>query len=314
MTIHNQDNFNDYLHHFKWHDLKGRYWLAPGLNAQADEHLLVFIYGHHSSLERNQGVLQHFRQVGRVLAIDLPGFGGMDSLYKMGLKPNIDNFAHYLNHLLRLHTKENQKFSLIGFCFGFLITTRLLQIYPSWQERIRLNLSVVGFLSGKRFSFSKNRRRWYLIGAKFISMRLGAFIFRYLVLNRWILRRFYAKTSLAKTKFMNKNPAQRRELMEVEIDLWHRNDVRTWAFTSIVMLNCDLIGETVNTDVYHLATDYDQYFNHNNNIEDLKKVYNQVTFIKMNLSNHAPTIIISPKEAQEMIPQEMLDVFEKEIE
>ena len=99
--MNQKQTFESYLVDFEIDGLKGRYWQAPALQPSRDSCLFVMLYGHHASLERNRGLLQYLRRFGRILIIDLPGLGGMDSFYKIGKKPTLDNYAHFLHKFLK---------------------------------------------------------------------------------------------------------------------------------------------------------------------------------------------------------------------
>lgn len=313
MTKNKKSDFYEFIEELDYQGLKGRLWRAPALKPQAKDHLIIFIYGNHSSLERVRGVNQYLRNFGEILMVDLPGFGGMDSFYKLGKKPTLDNFAHYLHDVLKAHLKPNQKFSIVGFCFGFLIASRFLQLYPTWQPRIRLNISVVGFLSGRSFIFKRIRRHMYILGCWLVANRLGAFVFRYLIVNSWMLRCFYGKNTLSKSKFVNMTKAQKQALLDIEIELWHNNHIRTWGYTLLEMFKSDLVNCKIQTNAYHLASP-DQYFDHDLIFKDMQTVFKKAKLIFMKLTNHAPTTIIDPAEARRIITGEVVSLFEKEIE
>src|SRR3990167_2869837 len=107
--------------------MKGRMLHLPTPKNKKREILLV--YGHHASLERMYSFARVMNRYGSVTMPDLPGFGGMDSFYKIGRKPTLDNMADYLASLIRLRYK-NRRLSIAGFSFGFLVVTRMLQRYP----------------------------------------------------------------------------------------------------------------------------------------------------------------------------------------
>ncbi|HVX58738.1 MAG TPA: hypothetical protein VG964_03315, partial [Candidatus Saccharimonadales bacterium] len=74
--------------------LQGRMLRLPA-PAGIDREIL-FIYGQHSSLERWWGLAQELNKMGALTMPDLPGLGGMTSLYKIGQTPDIDAMADYL--------------------------------------------------------------------------------------------------------------------------------------------------------------------------------------------------------------------------
>ena len=315
--MENTDNlsemdFAQYVFDLEIDNLKGRYWQAPALEKKADSHVIVFLYGHHSSLERNLGLVQYLRRFGRVIMPDLPGLGGMDSFYKIGKKPTLDNYAQYLEAFLNSKLAQNQKFTLFGMSLGLVIVTRFLQKYPQRRKDLRLLISVAGFLTGSTLKFSKVRRFIYLKFLMTVKIKLGAWLFRCLVLNRWILRTFYARTFSAKAKFKNQTSKRKKQLLDMEVHLWHCNDVRTWAFTAYAMISCDLTNQKIKYDLYQIDVSGDQFLDGDMNKINLRKVYNKVVFLKLYMPAHAPTVIARVAEIEEIMPQEMIGVLKKE--
>src|ERR1700691_2505061 len=96
---------------------------------------ILFIYGHHASLERYFGVADLLNKYGAVTVPDLPGFGWMDPFYKIGEKPTLDNYADYLASFVKLRYK-NKQFVVVGYSLGFVIATRMLQKYPELSKKV----------------------------------------------------------------------------------------------------------------------------------------------------------------------------------
>jgi pimeloyl-ACP methyl ester carboxylesterase len=84
---------------------------------------ILIIYGHHSTLERWWGFAQCFNRYGAVTMPDLPGFGGMESLYKIDKKPDLDTMADYMASFVKWRYKR-KRVTIIGLSFGFLVATR----------------------------------------------------------------------------------------------------------------------------------------------------------------------------------------------
>src|SRR4051812_21299994 len=100
---------------------------------------ILFIYGHHASIERHFGVAELLNKYGSVTMPDLPGFGGMDSFYKIGEKPTLDNLADYLASFIKLRYKR-QKFIIAGYSLGVMIITRMLQKHPQIAKKVEMNV------------------------------------------------------------------------------------------------------------------------------------------------------------------------------
>src|ERR1039458_3592274 len=82
----------DYIVPLNINGMDGRMLRLPAPKGKPAE--LLFVYGHHSSLERWWGLAQVMNRYGAVTMPDLPGFGGMDSFYKIGKKPSIRSEEH----------------------------------------------------------------------------------------------------------------------------------------------------------------------------------------------------------------------------
>lgn len=305
-------DFAEHLAEFEVDGLRGRCWDAPALRQRRAGHTIIIVYGHHSSLERNLGLAQYLRRYGRVVMPDLPGLGGMDSFYSQGNRPTLDNYADFLNSFLRLKFKRAQAFSIFGFSLGFLVATRFLQKYPDNLKRLRLLVSVAGFVRGDALKFSPARRFYYDALGRFASTRPGAAIFKRIFLGEWSLRHFYDKTFLAKSKFSGSSARRRRELMEMELRLWRCNDVRTWAFTGRAMLACDLTGQPLQHRLYQLSASGDQFLAGKVNLRGLKKVYNEVEVLKVEFPKHAPTVITDTAEMEAIMPSSLTRLLKKE--
>src|SRR5690349_7083121 len=123
----------DYILPLYMNGLEGRMLRLPPKKGQTRE--VLFVYGQHSSLERWWGLAQALNQYGAVTIADLPGFGGMTSLYKIGQEANIDNLADYLAAFFKLKYRR-KKVAVAGMSLGFVIVTRMLQRYPALTKNI----------------------------------------------------------------------------------------------------------------------------------------------------------------------------------
>ena len=307
-----KESFSDHIHNFSYKGLRGRYWSAPAYKKEYNRHLIVMLYGNHASLERNQGALQYLRRYGRVLIFDLPGFGGMDSFYKIKKKPNADNYAHFLNAFLKKKVPAGEKFTLVAMSWGFIVMTRCLVLYPDWCKRISSFISFVGFLNCRSLKFSRPRYLYYLYFSRLLKNKVGAFFLRYFVLNGFFLRLFYARTKLAKDKFVGLDAATKREHLDIEVHLWHCNDVQTWVYNCYLILTLNLTQDKVPIDLHHVHADLDQYLDNKKNLEDLEAVYQRVIGYKVEIPQHAPTVIADEEEFSQFVHKDLVTLLEKE--
>ncbi len=270
---------------------------------------IVFIYGHHSSLERVAGILLALNDFGSVYCPDLPGFGGMTSFYQINQLPTIDNLADYLADYLKQHF-DGQKIVLIGLSLGFVIITRMLQKYPELNQRIKLLVSIVGFSSYLDFNFSKLRHTSYYLGSIVLDNRFFSYFFAKIILNSWFLRLFYAHTYNAKTKFINMNKTEFNQKIAFEIKLWKINDVRTWLHTAREFLTLDNTSIKINQTLFYVGAKNDNYFNQTTVMANFKKIFNSVQIYLINLTNHSPSILATKEEALTLIPAELIKLLE----
>lgn len=282
--------------------LQGRMLRVPAPKNKKRE--ILFIYGHHSSLERWWGVIQDLNQYGAVTVPDLPGFGGMQSLYKIGEKPDIDTLADYLAAFIKLRYKR-RRVTLAGLSFGFVIITRMLQRYPDLTDKVDLLISVVGFAHREDFIFTKPRYWFYRSMATFFSLRLPAVFFRNVVLHPILIKAAYGKTRNAKDKFKGLTPSQYKEMINFEIYLWHCNDVRTYMKTSTEFLTLDNCKKRVNLPLWHVVVDSDRYLDPHKVSEHLHLIYSDVIEVKSKLPTHAPSIIADKETAKPLFPTKL---------
>jgi pimeloyl-ACP methyl ester carboxylesterase len=272
---------------------------------------ILFVYGQHSSLERWWGLMQYVNRYGAVTMPDMPGFGGMESFYKIGKQPTIDNLADYLAAFMKMRYKR-KKVIIVGMSFGFVVATRMLQRYPELTKKTDMLISLVGFTRADDFNFSKRRYWFYRLLAATISHRLPALLFRYVCLNSSVLRVAYHHTNNAKSKFDKAlNPDDHRQLMDVEIWLWHQNDVRTHARTSAEMLTFNNCEKRIDLRVWHVSPDADQYFDAHRVEQHMRVVFSEFHMINSKLANHAPSVIADEKTAAILIPTKLRRVLAK---
>ncbi len=294
-----EEKIADYVVPLNMNGLRGRMLRMPPPKGKKRE--ILFVYGHHSSLERWWGVMQDLNRYGGVTMPDLPGFGGMDSFYKIGQKPTYDALADYLASFIKLRYK-NKKVTLVGLSLGFVVATRMLQRYPDLVKKVDLLVSVVGFSHREDFAFSKPRYWFYRLGAAVFTFRLPAFLFKNLALNPLVLKAAYARTNNAKHKFKNKDQDEHKKIMDIEIGLWHCNDVRTHMYTANQFFKLDNCTKQVNLPVWHITVKADQYFDGHLVEQHMRIIFNDFNQAVSRADSHGPSVIATLKEAAPMLP------------
>lgn len=279
--------------------LKGRMLSLPAPKGKSRE--ILYVYGHHSSLERWFGIAEDLNQYGSVVVPDLPGFGGMDSFYEIGMKPTLDNMADYLASFIKMRYKR-KKVTLLGLSFGFAVITRMLQRYPELNSKVELLISVVGFSHRDDFSFTKPRYWGYRLSAGFFSRRLPAAFFRNVVLHPALIRNFYSRTHNAKSKFAGLSELEAKQATEMEVTLWRCNEVRTYMTTTVEMLTINNCEVRIPRKLFHVSVKVDAYFDSKIVEQHLRIIFDEVEMLKVDMENHAPTVIADKEASQELIP------------
>lgn len=237
---------------------------------------------------------------------DMPGFGGMDSFYKIGQKPTIDNLADYMASFVKLRYKR-RRVTIVGISFGFVVATRMLQRYPDLAKRVDLIVSAAGFAHYDDFRFTKQRLFMYRSASKLFSWKFPGWVWRHTALSPTVLRKAYARTHNAKHKFAEYAalPEKFEAMMNVEIDLWHLNDVRTHFSTTNEFLSLDNCKKQVALPVWHVYTKHDQYFNNDVVEQHFRVIFDHYEAAPANMKNHVVSVLADKKETAPFIPQKL---------
>ncbi|MCA9329763.1 alpha/beta hydrolase [Candidatus Saccharibacteria bacterium] len=292
----------DYIVPLLMNGLEGRMLYMPAPKNKNRE--MLFVYGHHASLERLFGFMEILNRYGSVTMPDLPGFGGMEPFYKIGLKPSIDNLADYLAAFVKMRYKR-KKVTIIGMSLGFAIVTRMLQRYPELANKVTLLVSVVGFVHYEEFIFSPRIFKVLRYGASIFSNRLPALFIKKFVIRPSLIRATYALVADRNVKLKDADTKERKRRIDFEIVLWRINDIRTYMDTSVSMFTLNLVEHRVNLPVYHVGVTGDRYFDNHIVEQHMAVIYDKVHLISTTLDSHAPTVIADAKEASGFIPNKL---------
>ena len=301
----------DYIMPLNMNGLQGRMLNMPAPKKHNRE--ILVIYGHHALIERWWGFIQNVNLYGAVTVPDLPGFGGMDSFFKIGKKATLDDFADYLAAFVKMRYKR-RRVTIVGISFGFVVATRMLQRYPELAKKVDLLVSALGFMHHDDFTFTKQRMRSYRAVSKLTSFAPTAFLFRYVCLNPTILRLAYSRTHNARHKFAEvaAQPEAFSAMMELEIRLWHENDVRTHMKTTNQFLHLDNCQKQIPLPVWHVYSQHDHYFNNRVIEQHMRIVFSDYHEAKINIKTHAPSILADKKASAILIPPKLRRVLNQD--
>jgi pimeloyl-ACP methyl ester carboxylesterase len=299
----------DYIVPLDINGLEGRMLRAPSTNPKRQREILL-IYGHHALLERWWGLVENLNHYGNVTMPDLPGFGGMDSFYKIGRKPTVDTFADYLAAFIKLRYRR-KRITIVGISYGFVVVTRMLQKYPELTDKVDLLVSMVGFMHKDDFVYPVPRRNFYQKATRLFATRPFAIFIRYCCLNRFVLRTLYAKLPNSKRRMIEITPEQFAKNMEFETQIWQTNDVRTHWLTTSQFFTLDNCDRKVNLPVMHVVTTEDHYFNNEIVKQHMMIVFKDYRRFMAESKAHTPSILADKKEMAVMLPPGLRRILSK---
>lgn len=272
---------------------------------------VLFIYGHHANLERMYSIAQSFNEQAGIIMPDLPGFGGMDSMYTIGMEPTLDNFADYLAAYIKLRFPNRKRFVVAGFSYGFPVITRLLQKYPDIAKQVDFVVSVAGFTKSSDFKFRRKNFVGLKYGSAFFARKLPAAFVKHIVLRKTWITMSYNFAAQTNPKMKVLDAEERPGMIDFEVVLWQCNDPRTYMKTGNNMFHLDLTNEKVDLPLHHVSVSGEQYFDADRVDANMKKIYTKVTVHNVKMEAHMPTIIEEPEQAGQVIPKSIRKIVAK---
>jgi pimeloyl-ACP methyl ester carboxylesterase len=296
----------EYVQPLQVKNLQGRVVEVPSKHSGTP---ILFIYGHHASLERIYSTTQALAEIAPVTAPDMPGFGGMMSLGSVGLPPTLDNLADYMAAFIHQRYPDGQKFSIIGMSLGFVVAVRMLQRHPEITPQVAHIISMAGFVHREDFSVSPRRRQLFARVAKLMARKPTSYFFSHFILQRPLIAGTYQLRARSHPKMKGYTYEQRKDLIDFEIVLWKTNEVRTYFALLAEMLKLDLTDKKIALPVEHIAVAGDQYFNNAKVVEHMKKIFTAVRQHDAHLPTHVPTVIEEIDDARKLIPRSLAEVL-----
>ncbi len=288
--------------------LQGRMLIAPPSRQKKREILLI--YGHHALLERWWSLVENLRDYGTVTMPDLPGFGGMESFYKLGKQPTIDNYADYMAAFVRLRYKR-RRITIIGISFGFVVATRMLQRYPELAKKVDLIVSIVGFMHYDDFYFKPPTRKAFRITSRLFGTRPLAFLIRHLALNGPTIRGVYSRLPAGKRRLSTMDPVEGRAMLDYDVNLWQINDVATHWRTTAEFLGLDNCQTQIKLPVWHVASVNDHYFNNTIIEQHMLVVFQDCILASIETKAHTPSMLAGKAEVSVLLPPKLRKALSK---
>lgn len=309
MAASKPKNPGDYIEPLNINGMQGRMLHVPAPRGKKREILLI--YGHHALLERWWGLVENLNTYGSVTMPDLPGFGGMDSFYRIGRDANIDNFADYLAAFVKLRYKK-RKITIVGISFGFVVVTRMLQRYPELANRVDILVAMVGFMHYDDFWMSERTRKGFRVGTRLFATRPVAKFIRYCCLNSFVIKNLYTHLPSAKKRFLEVEPEEFEMMKDFEVILWQANDVRTHWITTFEFLSLDNCGQKVDLPIWHIASQGDHWLNNEIVKQHMLVVFNDYHFAEAKTKAHTPSVLADKKGLGVLVPPPLRKALAKQ--
>jgi len=292
----------DYIRPLNINGLQGRMLCAPSTSKKRKEILLV--YGHHANLERWWNLVENLRPYGIVTMPDMPGFGGMESFYRVNKRPDVDAFADYMASFIKLRYK-NKRVTIYAISFGFVVITRMLQRYPQLAKKIDLLISFAGFMHSEDILLSKKRRWFYAKIARLLATRPVALFIRYVGLSRPVIHTLYKTFPKSRKRMLAITPQQFATNMDFEMILWRANDVRTHWLTTYEFMHLNNLKHQIPLPVAHVMSKKDHWLNNLKVEEHMRQIFSDYTQFKAQTKAHVPSVIANKKAMSVMVPPDL---------
>jgi hypothetical protein len=194
---------------------------------------VLIVYDFNSNIEMYFGLAVYLSKRSNVTVVDLPGFGGMDSMYKIRKIPSINNISDYLASFIKLRYK-NKRLNLLTFGFGSVLAVRCIQNNDSLFKKINNYIFINGYSHHDDFDISSRRKKYRYLLNRIKATSLVSFIIKSTIYSRSFL-----------DYRINKNSEVRKlsngfsYLKQFLVDLNRENDLRTKYYLQAQVLKLD---------------------------------------------------------------------------
>ncbi len=241
----------------------------------------------------------------------MPGFGGMDSFYKIGEKPTLDNMADYLATFVKLRYR-NRRFTIAGVGYGFLVVTRMLQRYPDLTKKVDIAISISGMTKYDELTLSNMKRQLYNAVARTLSSRVASAFSRNLVMHPSMMRIYYDR--LYRTnKLQNLGTKELPKLIDKKINLWRINDTRTHMFTTSSLLKADTCQDRLNLPVIHIDFNGGRYVDNNTVEQHMRVIFTDYRHFIAESAPNAFSLLATKRSAKNAIPKDLKALLRKAV-
>jgi pimeloyl-ACP methyl ester carboxylesterase len=282
----------NYISPINVNGLDGRVLYLKAANKNNKKEILV-IYDERSNLERWWGLDSALKHYGNVTAVDLPGLGGMESFYKIGLKASIDNYADYLASFVKLRYKR-KRFTIFAIGFGFVAATRMLQRNPTIIPKVHLVVSLNGLAHHDDLKNSRNNSPMLLAEQLFFSLPLTPSITNLAASSPLVLA--YKRNKISGNKKLDQFNLNFRLGIEKEIDVRSSRSILRELSS---LDNCD---KRIDLPLWNIGFGEDKKkLNHSMAEQHLRVTFTKYRYLASKMSK-VPFIISDEKTGQKVLP------------
>jgi pimeloyl-ACP methyl ester carboxylesterase len=290
---------NQYSNTLNVNGLQGHMIFLPSINGAKNNFLLI--YDALSSLDEWKPYIDALNKYGSVTCIDLPGFGGMESFYRIGEKPTLDIYADYIAAIIKLRLRR-RNITLVGVGYGFVIATRMLQKYPEIVIKTKLVISINGFCRYDDLASTKSKR--YLLSPLYY---LGTYLLPSLVVKLFVYNQFCLVLRyrfFGYDEFILKlNEANKKTYLEAQKKQLNDTNLRTYLMYKFQILNIDICKKQVNVPLWHVSLQ-----SNNTNVkvteQHLQVVYRNFHQSKVNIDSRI-VAIQNKQVASKLLPSKL---------
>jgi len=264
---------------------------------------ILVVYDRLGSIEEWWELVRVLNRFGAVTKTDLPGFGGMESFYKIKERPTVDRLADYMAAFVKLRFKRKQLI-IVGIGFGFVIVTRMLQRYPDVAKKVSLVVSINGYAHKDDFRLNSSQRLFYRVGGWLGSRRIPAPSIQLMGLRSSLLRWYYLywPTNVALLNEMDE--ATKQLFLSVKVSSWQRTNLRTHLSTLSESMKLDNCKKPIDIPLWHIPITADNRLDQQLVEQHLKVVYRDYHQNTVDLSKTS-MILLDNKAATQLLPTKL---------
>ncbi len=238
----------DFIMPLNINGMEGRMLRLEAQNRHNKREILL-IYDIQANLERWWGLAVALTHYANVTMVDLPGLGGMNSFYSIGLKPSLDNMADYIASVIKLRYKR-RRLSIFGIGFGFVLANRMLQRNPEIATKVNMLVCLNGYAHKDDFKIKEVDRHIMKVYSFFASTQPLSDILKLVMFNDLALRMRYP-LKIIQTK---RGGPSKEFIRRFKIDLAKSTDLRTRMYLNLQLLNLDNCKPRLNNTLWHIST------------------------------------------------------------